>query len=196
MPNGVVDALDKELDRLQTLGVIYPVNCSAWAAPVVVVKKPNGSLRVCGDYSAGLNSALEVHQYSLPVQDNLFSKLNGDQIFSKIDFSDAYLQVEVDTGCREFLTINTHRGLFHYNCLRFGTKCASAIFQQVMNTMLADLPFAAAYLDDIIIANSSKEDWNFILNGVYVIQSNTFKGLTICKTRKITCHTSLAYLIR
>ena len=107
VPYGIVDALDKELDRIKTLGVIASVNYSAWAAPVVVVKKQNGSLRVCGDFSTGLNSALEVHQYLLPVPDDLFSKLKGGQIFSKIDFSDAYLQVEVDP---EFLMINTHRG--------------------------------------------------------------------------------------
>ena len=67
VPYGVVDALDKELDRLQTLGVISPVNYSAWASHMVVVKKPNGSLRVCGDFSTGLNSALEVHQYPISV---------------------------------------------------------------------------------------------------------------------------------
>ena len=131
VPYGVVDALDKELDRLQTLGVISPVNYSDWAAPVVVVKKPNGSLRVCGDFSTGLNNALEVHQYPLPVPDDLFSKLNGGQIFSKIDFSDAYLQVEVDPGCKEFLTINTHRGLFQYNRLPLVSNVPQLFFNKL-----------------------------------------------------------------
>ena len=88
------------------------------------------------------------------------------KLFSKIDFSDAYLQVEVDPGCKEFLTIETHRGLFQYNLLPFGIECAPTIFQQVMYTMLEDLPFAAAYLGDIIIASSNKEDHLSHLIGV------------------------------
>ena len=75
----------------------------------------------------------------------LFAKLNGDKVFSKIDLSDAYLQMEVDD---KVLTINTHKV-----CTRL--KVAPSLFQQVMDTMLAGLDFAIVYLDDILIKSEN-----------------------------------------
>ena len=131
------------------------------------MKKTNGSIRLCGDFSTGLNDVLETHQYPLPAPEDLFSKLNGGTIFSKIDFSDAYLQLEVHESSRALVTINTHRGLYQYNRLPFGLKCAPAIFQQVMDTMLAGLPFAMAYMDDIIVVSSTAEDHIHHLRSVF-----------------------------
>ena len=61
----MLDAVDKELDRLQQLGVITPVDYSDWAAPIVVARKANGQIRTCGDYSTGLNGALHPQEYSI-----------------------------------------------------------------------------------------------------------------------------------
>ena len=72
-------------------------------------------MRICADYSTGLNAALDSHHYPLPIPEDLFTQLNGGTCFAKIDFADAYLQVEVDSASRDLLTINTHRGLFRYN---------------------------------------------------------------------------------
>ncbi|KAA3681392.1 uncharacterized protein DEA37_0013250 [Paragonimus westermani] len=105
-----------------------------------------------------LNNTLETHQYPLPIPEDLFARLNGGTVFSKIDLSDAYLQVEIEDKCKELLTINTHRGLYQYNRLPFGVKCAPAIFQQIMDIMLSDIPYAMAYMDDIIIVSSSVDD--------------------------------------
>ncbi|KHJ42924.1 hypothetical protein D918_07008 [Trichuris suis] len=63
---------------------------------------------------------LELHQYPLPTPDDLFTVLNGGRLFSKLDFADAYLQVEVEDDSKELLTVNTHRGLYRYNRLPFG----------------------------------------------------------------------------
>ncbi|CAH8498480.1 unnamed protein product [Schistosoma intercalatum] len=158
VPYAALELVDQELNRLQQAGVIRPVNYSAWAAPIVVIKKANGTIRICADFSTGLNAALDVYQYPLPVPEDLFAKLNGGTCFAKIDFSDAYLQVEVDEDSRELLTINTHRGLFQYTRLPFGIKTAPAIFQQIMDTMLTGIPGTAAYLDDIIVMGSTDSE--------------------------------------
>ncbi|CAH8430770.1 unnamed protein product [Dicrocoelium dendriticum] len=155
VPYAALPIVDAELDRLERAGVIQPVNYSAWAAPIVVVKKTNGAVRICADYSTGLNAALKMHQYPLPVPEDLFAKLSGGAYFAKLDLSDAYLQIEVDDASKELLAINTHRGLYQFNRLPFGVKSAPAIFQQIMDTMLAGLSGVAAYLDDIIIKAST-----------------------------------------
>ncbi|KAA3675726.1 uncharacterized protein DEA37_0006214 [Paragonimus westermani] len=158
VPFSATTTINAELDRLEQAGVLQRVSYSTWAAPIVVVRKANGGVRLCGDFSTGLNNALETHQYPLPIPEDLFARLNGGTVFSKIDLSDAYLQVEVEDKCKELLTINTHRGLYQYNRLPFGVKCAPAIFQQIMDIMLSDIPYAMAYMDDIIIVSSSVDD--------------------------------------
>ncbi|KAK6763535.1 hypothetical protein RB195_024019 [Necator americanus] len=88
------------------------VEHSEWATPIVVVKKKSGQIRLCGDFSTGLNDALQLHQHPLPTAEDVFTKLNGRQLFTQIDFTEAYLQVEVEEESKEMLTINTHRGLW------------------------------------------------------------------------------------
>lgn len=70
-----------------------------------MVKKADGPVRLCADFSTGLNTALEDHQYPLPVPDDLFTIFNGRTCFVKLDLTEAYLQVEVSKAARELLTI-------------------------------------------------------------------------------------------
>ncbi|XP_055522812.1 uncharacterized protein K02A2.6-like [Wyeomyia smithii] len=150
--------VDEELDRLERLNIISPVQYSEWAAPIVVVRKANGTIRICGDCSTGLNEQLQSHQYQLPLPQDIFSKLPGCTVFSQIDLSDAFLQMEVDEECRKLLTINTHRGLYQYNRLPPGVKAAPGVFQQMIDTMLAGLSNTSGYLDDVIVGGRDENE--------------------------------------
>lgn len=75
---------------------------------------------------------------TLPIPEVSFVKLNGGKIFSKLDFSDAYLQISVDSECPKYIKVNTRKGLHEYKMLPFGLKVAQAIFQQTMDVMLED----------------------------------------------------------
>lgn len=152
LPYATYDATSAEIDRLQAEGVIEPVNFAEWAVPIVVVAKEEGKIRLCADFSVGVNDALNVHQYPLPRPADLFHRLNGGKIFTKIDFASAYHQVEMDEQSKKILVINTHKGLFRFNRLPFGIASAPAIFQQVMEKTLAGIPGVGIYLDDIIIS--------------------------------------------
>ncbi|XP_049292703.1 uncharacterized protein K02A2.6-like [Anopheles funestus] len=131
-------AIAEELDRLEK------------------VRKANGSIRICGEYSTRLNNALQHHQYPFPLPEEIFSTLANSSMFSQIDLTDAFLQVEVEQECRELLTVNTHRGLYAYNRLPPGVKVAPGAFQQLMETMLAGLKDVAVYLNDIVIGGADE----------------------------------------
>ncbi|KAL3114325.1 hypothetical protein niasHT_011726 [Heterodera trifolii] len=96
VPYNAREAVEGELDRWEKMGVIEKIEYTDWAAPILVVKKADGSARLCIDYSTGLNAALQDHQHPLPLPDDIFAALNGGKFFSKIDLRDAYLQVELD----------------------------------------------------------------------------------------------------
>ena len=98
------------------------------------------------------------HSYPLPSPEDIFTKLNGGKIFSKIDLSEAYFQVKVSEECSKYLCINTHLGLFRLKRLPSDLKVAPALFQQIMDTMLADLGFAIAYLDDILVKSKNVQE--------------------------------------
>ncbi|XP_038106927.1 uncharacterized protein K02A2.6-like [Culex quinquefasciatus] len=151
-------AVETELQRLQDLGVLVPVDHSNWAAPIVVVRKPNGSVRICADFSTGLNSCLEPNQYPLPLPEDIFAKMAGCKLYSHIDLSDAYLQVEVDPKDQHLLTINTHKGLYRYTRLTPGITSAPGSYQQLMDTMVGDLNGTCGYLDDILVGGHTPEE--------------------------------------
>ena len=131
---------------------------------------------MCADFSTGLNDVSLDHHYPLPSHEEIFNKLNGGKIFSKIELSDAYLQIEVDEESSKLLCINTHRGLFRYNRLAFRVKVAPPIFQQVMNTMLGDPDYATTYLDDILVTSkTTAEHRNYIINVFEKLQEYRFK---------------------
>ncbi|XP_038116866.1 uncharacterized protein K02A2.6-like [Culex quinquefasciatus] len=150
--------VEDELQRLENLGIIKPVSYSDWAAPIVVVRKPDRSVRICADYSTGLNNALESNNYPLPLPEDIFNQMSGCTMFSHIDLLDAYLQVEVDEDSRKLVTINTHLGLYRYNRLSPGVKSAPGAFQQIMGTMLGGVPCTAPYLDDILVGGRTAEE--------------------------------------
>ncbi|XP_059617792.1 uncharacterized protein K02A2.6-like [Phlebotomus argentipes] len=152
VPYHVMDLVECELQRLEDKGIIKPVTSSEWAAPIVVARKANGSVRICGDYSTGLNSALEDNKYPIPTPDDIFQKLASGKIFSNIDLSDAYLQIPVDEDSQKLLTIHTHRSLYHFTRLAPGVSVAPGQFQAIVEGMLAGIDNVAVYFDDICVS--------------------------------------------
>lgn len=157
VPYAVKKSLDETLDTLEREGIISSVNYSDWAAPIVVVKKSSGKLRICGDYSTGLNDQLEAHNFPLPLPDDIFVNFNSCSTFSIIDLNNAYMQLEVDDDTKKLLVINTHRGLYTFNRLAQGVKSAPGAFQQAIQTILSGVEGAYPYLDDVIIATTTRE---------------------------------------
>ena len=94
------DAVDRELDMLEDVGVLEKVTHSDWAVP-----KSDGTVRLCGDYKVTVNLVLDVDQYLLPCPEDLMSSITGGLKFSKLDLTSAYQQMPLDEASREYITI-------------------------------------------------------------------------------------------
>ena len=166
VPLALQDTLRSELNKMVDAGVVEKIPYSEWASPVVLVLKKDGGLRLCGDYKVGVNSNLENVEYALPLVSDIFAKLNGCTLFSKLDLSAAYNQLRLEEGSRQLTTITTPYGLYRYTVLPFGIATAPAMFQQTMDKMLAGLTQTFGYLDDIIVGGGTAEQHESNLKAV------------------------------
>ena len=129
IPFALKDAVGKELDRLDTLGILKKVtHCCC--------PKKDGKLRICGDFKVTVNAVLDVDKYLLPKPDDLFTALEGGLRFTKLDLRQAYQQLALKVRSQEFVKVNTHQVLYQFKRLPFGAASAPAIFQMFMDETL------------------------------------------------------------
>ena len=131
-----------------------------------MVPKSDKTMRICGDYKVTVNRCIEEETYPLPNSEDLFATLAGGTLFSKLDLSHAYQQLELDENSKALLTVNTHKGLYQYNRLSYGVSSAPSIFQAVMDQILQDMPGVVCYLDDILISAKNKVEHLELLDKV------------------------------
>ena len=143
------------LDELVSKGTISPVSSSRWASAIVPVLKSDGSVRICGDFRIAIKGIV-TDKYPIPRSDELFASIAGGKFFTKLDMAAAYNQLELDEESKDITTINTPKGLFHFNRLCFGISSAPGIFQRAMDTLLKNVPGVLCFLDDILISGETK----------------------------------------
>lgn len=153
---------------------------SEWATPIVPIIKKDGSVRMCGDFKETVNSMLHVDQYPLPHLDDIFAALAGGKHFSKIDLKQAYLPLPVEESSKQYLTINTHKGLYRYNRLVFGIASAPAIWQRTTDQILQGIPGTQCILGDMIITGHT--DKEHLANLEEVLKRQTYRSVSSSKT--------------
>ncbi|GJX71013.1 putative reverse transcriptase domain-containing protein [Tanacetum coccineum] len=129
-----MEELSGQLKELQDKGFIRP-SSSPWEAPILFVKKKNGSFRMCIDYRE-LNKLTIKNRFPLPKIDDLFDQLQGSQYFSKIDFRSGYHQLRVHEGDIPKTAFRTRFRHFEFIVMPFGLTNALAVFMDLMNRFL------------------------------------------------------------
>ena len=192
VPLALRERVEQELKKLVDQDILEPVRFSRWATPIVAVSKANGDLRLCGDYKVTVNRVAKAESYPLPRFEDLLAALPRASHFSKLDLSQAYQQLVVDDPTQELLTINTHRGLFKVKRLAFGISSAPGLFQRVMETILQGLPGVVVFLDDILIADSTKKEHDARLR--MVLSRLQLAGLRLRADKCAICKTQVVFL--
>ena len=152
----LLEQLRAMLQQLLHDGLIIP-STSPFAAPLLLVKKPDGGYRICIDYRK-LNAVTVKDKYPLPNPSMIFDRLSGCQFFSKLDLRWAYYQVRVAEEDVHKTTFRSPLGSFASRVMSMGLTNAAPTFQRLMDSIFGDLDFVSCYLDDVLIASRSAEE--------------------------------------
>jgi hypothetical protein len=153
-----LDELKKQLDELIAAGFVRPSK-SPFGAPVLFVKKKDGTMRMCVDYR-DLNRITVKNRYPLPRVEELFDMLKGSKYYSKIDLRSGYHQVRIDEQDIHKTAFRTRYGHYEFLVLPFGLTNAPATFMHLMQSIFSPYldQFVIVFLDDILIFSKTLEE--------------------------------------
>lgn len=182
-----------QIDQKLADGIIEPSD-SEWSSPIVVAKRPDGSLRMCQDFRR-LNSVTKKNNHPIPAVDSILAKLRRSKVISTIDLSQAYHQVELEEHSRKYTAFRVPgRGIFQYKRMPFGLANAPGVFQGLIDKLFGPEfePHVFAYLDDIIIVSETMEEHLYWLEKVLKILKEA--NLTINPEKCKFCRSEVTYL--
>ncbi|XP_033305884.1 uncharacterized protein K02A2.6-like [Bombus bifarius] len=162
---GLAPSERKEVDDLMEAwtneSVIKPSD-SEYASPIVVVRKKDGSIRVCVDFRE-LNELIECPHFPLPLIEDVLDTLQGAQLFTTIDLKNGFFHVSLDKDSQKYTSFVTPTGQYEFLKLPFGLKISPIVFQKYISKIykeLMDKGIVIVYMDDIIIhAQNLEEAW-------------------------------------
>ncbi|WVZ93886.1 hypothetical protein U9M48_039838, partial [Paspalum notatum var. saurae] len=157
------DELKKQLDELLEKGFIRD-SVSPWGAPVLFVKKKDGTMRMCIDYR-DLNAVTIKNKYPLPRIDDLLDRLKGAKHFSKIDLRSGYHQMRIHESNIPKTAFVTRYGHHEFTVVSFGLTNAPAYFMNMMNMIfMKELDqCVVVFIDDILIFSKTREEHEIVL---------------------------------
>ena len=184
--------IDEEVEKLLVKEIIRP-SISPWSSPIVLVSKPDGSIRFCIDYRK-VNSVTKKDAYPLPRIDETLHALGGATYFTTLDLQSGYWQVALDEKSKEITAFSTTRGHWEFNVMPFGLTNAPATFQRLMDFVLTGLHWShcLVYLDDVIIFGKTFDEHQERLR--IVLNRLCEAGLTLKPSKCQWARTEVKYL--
>ena len=124
--------VEEQIKQLEEMDVVEKVEGpTPWVSPLVVVPKPSGNVRLCVDMRQA-NKAVQRERFPIPnVEDTLY-QMNGATVFSKLDLTQSFHQIELEESSRYITTFVCHKGLYRYKRLKFGINSAPELHQRII----------------------------------------------------------------
>ncbi|KAK8923672.1 hypothetical protein KSP39_PZI019345 [Platanthera zijinensis] len=150
--------LKVQLQELLEQGYIRP-SSSPWSAPVLFVKKKDGSMRLCINYRE-LNKLTIKNKYLIPQIDDLFDQLVGSVVYSKLDLKSGYYQLRIRDEDIPKTAFGTRYGHFEFSVMSFGLTNAPSVFMDLMNRVFREYldRFVVVFIDDILVYSKSEAE--------------------------------------
>ncbi|GFO34730.1 reverse transcriptase [Plakobranchus ocellatus] len=146
LPFASQEFLKTEISQLLSLGVIER-STSPYCSPVLIVKKKDGSLRLCIDFRK-LNSFTIFDSENIPLPEDLFMQMSKSEIFSTCDLAKAYWQIPLEENSKKFTAFQTPLGLMQWTRVPFGLVTAPATFCRLVRLVIGDRQNFLSYFDD------------------------------------------------
>jgi len=166
----IPDKMKTEVDR-QILEMLKEgktrESISAFVHPIVLVTKPDQSIRICTDFRWIISGTVS-DNYPMPKCDDLLREISDSNYISILDCSQGYYQLRMKPKSVIYTSFIAHRGQCEYLVMPFGLKCAGSTFQRVMGQMINNhQDYACAYIDDTSVWSSTWKDQLLHLRNVF-----------------------------
>ena len=153
IPLRLIDAVKSEISEMEAAGIIER-SSSPYCSPLVVVKKKEGGIRICGDYRR-VNAVTRVDAEPMSDPQAIFATLANSRIFSKIDLTKGFFQVPLTEQSKQVTAFSTPGGLYQYKSLPFGMTNSPAAFNKVMREVMHGIEGVEMFVDDVLIHSPS-----------------------------------------
>lgn len=157
-PQSQQKIVTETITELLRLDIIEP-SISEWNSPICLVKKPNGSVRLCLDLR-GVNKLTSLKPFPIPRISETLDSLAGMKYFTTVDAKSGFHHIEINPNHRHKTAFRTKDGVYQYKRMPFGGRNSTFSFQMAMTRLLSDTLgiHALVYVDDVIIYSNSFED--------------------------------------
>ena len=165
IPYSQREIMNKEVEAMLKMGVIRKSK-SPYAAPPVLVKKPDGSVRFCVNYKK-LNSVTIFDGEPMPCPEDIYISMRGKNYRSKLDLTKGYWQISVDSESIEKTAFITPEGVFEFLKMPFGLRNSAASFNRLMRMVLGNLDGVGCFVDDVCIFTDTWEEHISLMRKVF-----------------------------
>ncbi|XP_063907802.1 uncharacterized protein LOC135125945 [Zophobas morio] len=168
VPFALVNKFKACLEKMDKEGIISKVDYpTEWVNPIVLVHKPDRTLRICLD-TRNLNQNICREHYQLPTFEELTSKLAGAKVFSTLDAMSGFWQIPLDKESSDLCTFSTPFGRYKILRLPFGLTCAPEVFHKKFKEIF-EIPGVEIYIDDILIYANNQTEHDRINKNIIMI---------------------------
>ena len=190
LPFSTKEVIEKEVESMLKEGIIERSN-SSYCAPVVLIKKPDGTFRFCVNFKK-LNKVTKFDCEPMNRPESILAKLEGKRYFSKVDFTKGFWQIEMEESSKSLMAFATESGCYQFKRMPFGLVNSPSSYNRLMRELLAGQNNVDNYVDDVLGHTVNWEEHLLVLRNLF--ESIRQAGLTVRPSKCFLGYNSVEFL--